>query len=72
MPSRLHGEDVAALVVPDRAGRTVDVAALRAAVAACIGSHAAPSRVVVVADLPRTGNGKPDRAAARRILGQQR
>jgi fatty-acyl-CoA synthase len=72
VPSRLHGEDVAALVVPDGAGCTVDVAALRAAVAACIGSHAAPSRVVVVADLPRTGNGKPDRAAARRILGQQR
>jgi len=72
--SRLHGDDVAAVVVP--AGvpdicdpGTVDVAALRAAVRARVGGHAVPVRVVVVAELPRTPNGKPDRAALRRLLG---
>lgn len=72
VPSRLHGEDVAALVVTDRpTGHGADVAALRAAVAARVGAHAAPSRVVVVADLPRNGNGKPDREAARVLLARQ-
>lgn len=78
VPARLHGEDVAALVVPAGAvdggaegtlEGVGDVAALRAAVRSRVGVHAVPVRVVAVAALPRNGNGKPDRAAARQLLG---
>ena len=74
VPSRLHGDDVAAVVVPaavPAAGDagTIDVAALRAAVRARVGGHAVPVRLVAVAELPRTANGKPDREALRRLLG---
>ncbi|MGJ7442635.1 class I adenylate-forming enzyme family protein [Aquipuribacter sp. MA13-6] len=54
----------------DPAGTTgrVDVAALRAAVRDRVGVHAVPVRVLVVDALPRNGNGKPDRTAARALL----
>ena len=68
VPSRLHGDDVAAVVVPASCSDVVQVAALRAAVRARVGGHAVPVRVVVVAELPRTPNGKPDRDALRRLL----
>ena len=68
VPSRLHGDDVAAVVVPASSTDVVQVAALRAAVRARVGGHAVPVRVVVVAELPRTPNGKPDRDALRRLL----
>jgi O-succinylbenzoic acid--CoA ligase len=81
VPSRLHGDDVGAVVVPagsapgapGPAGPAgprvqVDVAGLRAAVRARVGAHAVPVRVVGVAELPRTPNGKPDREALRRLL----
>lgn len=83
VPARRHGDDVAAIVVvpapaaggsgPAQAGGPevsprVDVAALRAAVRDRVGVHAVPVRVVVVDAIPRNGNGKPDRAAARSLL----
>lgn len=73
--SRLHGDDVGAVVVPvGPVGRDgtgpVDVAALRSAVRARVGAHAVPVRVVAVAELPRTPNGKPDREAVRELLGR--
>lgn len=81
VPARLHGEDVVALVVPlggppggnpgaDDVGPDVslDVPALRAAVRARVGVHAVPVRVRAVAALPRNGNDKPDRSAARQLL----
>jgi len=81
VPARGHGHDVAALVVATGppgegpgaadvtvAGAPVDVAALRAAVRSRVGVHAVPVRVLAVAALPRNGNGKPDRPAARQLL----
>ncbi len=84
LPSRLSGDAVAAVVVAAREGPPVgsverrsvqgqvDVAALRSAVRAAVGAHAVPVRVLVVAALPRTGNDKPDRAAARALLDRAR
>ncbi|MFC3688677.1 class I adenylate-forming enzyme family protein [Aquipuribacter hungaricus] len=76
VPARLHGDDVGAVVVPTLGAPSTprqgvagpDVAALRAAVRARVGAHAVPVRVVVVDELPRTPNGKPDREAVRRLL----
>lgn len=51
-------------VGPDGGGR---LRAVRAAVAARVGRAAAPSRIVVVAELPLLSSGKPDRVAAARI-----
>ncbi len=67
VPARLHGDDVGAVVVAAEAG-PLDVAGLRAAVRARVGAHAVPVRVVAVAELPRTPNGKPDRDEVRRLL----
>ena len=44
------------------------MATLRAAVRARVGAHAVPVRVVAVAELPRTPNGKPDREAVSGLL----
>ncbi len=68
LPARLHGDDVAALVVAGGPAG-VDVAALRTAVRDRVGVHAVPVRVLVVNAVPRNGNGKPDRTAARTLLG---
>jgi len=47
---------------------TVDLAALRAEVAAVAGRAAAPDRVLVLDALPRTPSGKPDRRALERMV----
>jgi O-succinylbenzoic acid--CoA ligase len=64
VPDPEWGARVVAVVVP--AG-PVDLADLRDHVAATLGRHAAPSRLVVVDDLPRLALGKIDRTAVRRL-----
>jgi O-succinylbenzoic acid--CoA ligase len=65
VPDPEWGARVVAVVVP--AG-PVELGALRDHVAATLGRHAAPSRLVLVDDLPRLALGKIDRAALRRLI----
>jgi O-succinylbenzoic acid--CoA ligase len=62
VPDPEWGARVVAVVVPSG---PVDLGALRDHVAATLGRHAAPSRLVLVDDLPRLALGKIDRAAIR-------
>ena len=64
VPDPEWGSRVVAVVVP--AG-PVELADLRAHVAATLGRHAAPSRLVLVDHLPRLALGKIDRSALRRL-----
>jgi acyl-coenzyme A synthetase/AMP-(fatty) acid ligase len=65
-PSEETGEAVHAFVVPSRGARP-DAAALRALVAARLGTAAVPASVTVVDQVPTTPAGKPDRAALLRL-----
>jgi O-succinylbenzoic acid--CoA ligase len=56
-PDREWGERVCAYVVP-AAGRTVDVAALRASAAAVLLRHQLPREIELATELPRTPSGK--------------
>ncbi len=60
------GERVVAAVVPAPGVSVVDLPALRAHVAAVLGSYAAPRQLLVLDALPVVGVGKPDRAAVAR------
>jgi O-succinylbenzoic acid--CoA ligase len=67
VPDARLGERVAAAVVPSGAhGPTL--AELREHVAALVSSHAAPRELKVVAAIPRTGLGKVDHQALRRLF----
>ncbi|MGZ4602782.1 MAG: o-succinylbenzoate--CoA ligase [Kineosporiaceae bacterium] len=60
------GERVVAAVVPTPGVSVIDLPALRAHVAAVLGSYAAPRQLLVLDALPVVGVGKPDRAAVAR------
>ncbi|MCG2800644.1 MAG: o-succinylbenzoate--CoA ligase [Cellulomonas sp.] len=60
------GQAVTAVVVP-RAGRPPDLADLRSATTAALGTAAAPRHLVLVDALPLRGPGKPDRQATTRL-----
>ena len=64
VPDAEWGQRVVAVVVGD-----TTLEAVREHVAATLGRRAAPSRLVVVDDLPRLALGKIDRAAVRRLAG---
>jgi fatty-acyl-CoA synthase len=64
VPDEKWGEAVKALVVP-RAGATVDEAALKALVREHKGAVYAPKSIDVVAEMPVTPIGKPDKKAIR-------
>lgn len=65
VPDGMDGEAVAAVVVL-RDGASLDVMALRAAVAEAVGRHAVPRRIRVAVTLPRNSTGKIDKVALRR------
>ena len=67
-PDRASGEVVVAFVVPEDPAAPPADADLRRHVREGLGEPAAPSRVHVVEDLPRTPNGKPDKKALRARL----
>ena len=63
-----RGEAVHAFVVP-RAGRTLDHAALRAAVRVELGELSVPETITELAEVPVAVSGKPDKAALLKLLG---
>ncbi|MCW2616154.1 MAG: hypothetical protein JWN08_3148 [Frankiales bacterium] len=67
VPSAVTGHNVAAAVVA-RAGTTVDLHVLQAAVRTALGAHAVPRPLRVVDGLPRNANGKVDRAQVLAVL----
>jgi len=69
VPDAEWGQVVAAVVEISQGGAGVSGAELQAVVRDALGPVAVPRRLVVVAALPRTGLGKPDRRAARVLLG---
>ncbi len=60
-PDELRGEVIHALIVA-RAGVVLTERDVRASLATRLDRHKIPRRVSIVADLPRTANGKIDRA----------
>ena len=66
IPDRKWGEQVTALVVP-RAGQKIDADRLRDAVRAAKGAVHVPKAIHSRDDLPKTGLGKPDKIAMRRL-----
>ncbi len=68
VPDPRRGESVAALLVP-RPGRPLDPARVAERLAARLADFKRPRRYAVVADLPLTPSGKPDRGAARGAAG---
>jgi acyl-CoA synthetase (AMP-forming)/AMP-acid ligase II len=60
VPDDSTGEAVHAFVVP-AAGRTPDLGSLRALVAAGLGEACAPTRLVLIDEVPLTAAGKPDK-----------
>ena len=69
VPDAEWGRMVAALVEVAGGGAGVSDAELQAVVRERLGAAAVPRRIVVVDALPRTDLGKPDRLAARALLG---
>lgn len=61
-PDQTTGEAVYAFVVP-RAGRTPDMGALKALVAAEVGEGSVPARITVTSEVPVAPSGKPDKKA---------
>ncbi|MFT3819258.1 MAG: AMP-binding protein [Rubrivivax sp.] len=71
VPDELKGQRIVAFVVPRPGAPALDEAALSGAAAAALGKSVAPSRVHVVAGLPKTRNGKIMRRAIRaRYVGE--
>jgi O-succinylbenzoic acid--CoA ligase len=66
VPDAEWGQRVVAVVVGD-----ATLQAAREHVTAALGRRAAPSRLVLVDDLPRLALGKIDRAAVRRLTSRQ-
>jgi O-succinylbenzoic acid--CoA ligase len=62
----------AAESAPSSAAEAPQLQAARQAVAARLGPHARPARLVLVEQLPTLRSGKPDRAAIRRAVLAQR
>nr|WP_309248101.1 hypothetical protein [Rothia santali] len=71
IPDERWGTAVAA-VVSRRPGAAVDPAGLRERVAGALGRAAAPKTLLVLDELPAASTGKPDRAAAARLLAAAR
>ena len=69
LPDPKWGERVTALVVP-RAGHDIDAERLRDAVRAAKGAVHVPKAIHITDDLPKTGLGKPDKVAMRRIYSE--
>ena len=66
VPDERWGEaSVVVVARADAAGTDADLQRVRDAAAVAIGTHARPSRLLVVAELPHLSSGKPDRARIR-------
>jgi O-succinylbenzoic acid--CoA ligase len=66
------GRRVVAAVVPGTGAAAPDLARVRAHVAAAVAPHAAPRQMLVLAELPLRGPGKPDRARIARLAALDR
>ena len=69
IPDRKWGEQVTALVVP-RAGQEIEADRLRDAVRAAKGAVHVPKAIHIADELPKTGLGKPDKVAMRRLYSE--
>ena len=76
LSTEFPGEEFLACGIPDLewgtklvllGSATIDFESVRKKVRVALGAHAVPKDFLVVADLPRTSLGKPDRAAARQL-----
>lgn len=66
VPDALLGERVAAVV--EAPAQRVTAEAIRAACAEVLADYKVPERIEIVAEMPRTSLGKPDKPAMRRLL----
>lgn len=69
IPDRKWGEQVTALVVP-RAGHEINADRLRDAVREAKGAVHVPKAIHIKDELPKTGLGKPDKVAMRRLYSE--
>jgi acyl-CoA synthetase (AMP-forming)/AMP-acid ligase II len=71
-PDAVLGERVAAAIVPPVGGEPPELAELRAFAAERLAAYKLPERLVIVAALPRTTNGKVRKSELRRAADPSR
>jgi acyl-CoA synthetase (AMP-forming)/AMP-acid ligase II len=69
VPDSILGERVAAVIESEAA---LSAARVREACAQVLADHKVPERIQIVAQMPRTSLGKPDKPAIRRLLAEER